>query len=432
MASPLEHRAAVALESGEPLEALRALGPRMGCLPSLLRGIAYAQLGDLDEAERSLATCLGSNPDLLTQRRAEAARIEVWLERGEAAAALAAVERSNASLRALGDLPNVAMGELVAARAEVLLGRPNVARRRVERLVEELPGTAHALRVVAWLALAETALRTLAATRCRDALRSADALLSSLHHPLLSRTLEEISTELTRPIARLRARARETPTDDVSLFTREAHAFDVEQASDGSCFLVDACRRSVTSGQVTLPLVGRPVLFALLAVLAEAWPGSVSRERLITEAFGLRRINDSHRSRLRVEVGRLRKLLEDTRAEPRATATGYVLDSERDVVTLLPPTGDEAGRLGLLLGDGAYWSARALAEHAGLSVRSAQRTLATLVERGFVDRVGSGGSTRYVRGGVPLASRMLLLGLVTPALDLPSTATTPSSTRSDP
>ncbi|WP_434425314.1 HTH domain-containing protein [Nannocystis pusilla] len=176
--------------------------------------------------------------------------------------------------------------------------------------------------------------------------------------------------------------------------------------------LVDACRRLALAGRVTIPLARRPVLFALLLELARAWPAAVTRDDLAARAFAVRRVNASHRARLRVELGRLRKLMDGLAAAPVASEDGYVLASERDVAVLLPPTDDEAARLGLLLGDGAAWSARALAEHAGVSRRTAQRALQLLVERGVVVRTGKGKDVRYTRPGAPIASRMLLLGLV--------------------
>jgi hypothetical protein len=53
----------------------------------------------------------------------------------------------------------------------------------------------------------------------------------------------------------------------------------------------------------------RLVLFALLRGLAEAWPGEAPRDTLIELAFGAWRTNPSHRARLRVEIGRLRREL---------------------------------------------------------------------------------------------------------------------------
>jgi hypothetical protein len=113
-----------------------------------------------------------------------------------------------------------------------------------------------------------------------------------------------------------------------------------------------------------------------------------------------------------VEIGRLRKLIDGLGAEPVATTEGYALASTRDVLVLAPPSEGAGARLALLLGDGALWSARTLAEHAGISPRTAQRALAKLVEAGEAVRVGTGKDLRYERPGTPIASRMLLLGLV--------------------
>jgi hypothetical protein len=129
-------------------------------------------------------------------------------------------------------------------------------------------------------------------------------------------------------------------------------------------------------------------------------------------AFDIRRVNASHRMRLRVEIGRLRKIMDGLAAEPVATVDGYALSSRRDVVVLLPRSDDETARVALLLGDGAAWSARGLAEHAGVSKSTAQRALAALVERGGAVRTGKGKDVRYTRPGTPIASRMLLLSLV--------------------
>ncbi len=82
------------------------------------------------------------------------------------------------------------------------------------------------------------------------------------------------------------------------------------------------------------------------------------------------------------------------------------------MVVLLPPTEDDAARVGFLLADGASWSAQGLAEHAGVSRRTAQRTLGALVASGGAVRTGQGKQVRYARPGGAIASRMLLLGLL--------------------
>jgi hypothetical protein len=160
-----------------------------------------------------------------------------------------------------------------------------------------------------------------------------------------------------------------------------------------------------------VPLAKRPMLFKLLFELARAFPKDVARDDLAARAFAARRVNASHRSRLRVEIGRLRKVIAGL-AEPVATDDGYALVSARDVVLLVPEADDDDARIAILLGDGAAWSAQALAEHAGVSKRTAQRALAVLVEDGRALRSGEGKDVRYTRPGPRIASRMLLLGLV--------------------
>jgi hypothetical protein len=365
-----------------------------------VRGVAYAQLGDLDLARESLLRAVSLSDDERTRARARAALVEIALSTGDPAAAGRAARASAEELDAIGDGHNAAMQRLVLARAEVLLGRLGEARRVVE---EVLSGdVAPDVRAIASLAEAEIAIRALAATEAREALARARQALERAPHPLLSRALLAVERELSLPIARtLRAGV-----------PRSADLFAIEEVSRGDVLLVDACRRLAVAGRATIPLGRRPILFALLLALARAWPEAVARDELISTAFEARRVNPSHRARLRVEIGRLRKILDGLAAEPTATPTGYALSSERDVVVLLPRSDDEAARVALLLGDGASWSAQGLAEHAGVSKRTAQRALGALVASGDAIRMGQGQGVRYARPGAPIASRMLLLGLV--------------------
>src|SRR5207253_8890196 len=71
-------------------------------------------------------------------------------------------------------------------------------------------------------------------------------------------------------------------------------------------------------------LAKRPVLFALARALSEAWPGDVPRDALVARAFGAKLADESHRARLRVEVGRLRTVLR-TLADVSATQRGFAL-----------------------------------------------------------------------------------------------------------
>jgi hypothetical protein len=82
------------------------------------------------------------------------------------------------------------------------------------------------------------------------------------------------------------------------------------------------------TGAAWRPLARRPVLFALVRALAEAWPNDVDRETLIARAFNTRRPNETHRARLRVEIGRLRALVAEM-ARIEATSRGFVLKPRR-------------------------------------------------------------------------------------------------------
>ncbi len=392
--------AARALASGDPLSALGFVGREGSTLGLTLRGIAYAQLGDYELARESLERALAQSAEPRMRAHARAALVEIALSTGDPAPAAAAARESAEELERLGDARNAAMQWLVLARAEVLLGHLGEARHVVDTVLKA--ALAPDVRAVALLAQAEIAIRELVASRARDALASAQEALVEAPNHALARALAALDAELRRPIARI---SRHGDTLDADLFA-------IEEVSNGEVLLVDACRCLALGGRVTIPLFRRRVLFALLLSLARAWPASVPRDELAARAFELRRVNATHRARLRVEIGRLRKALEDVGAEPRATEDGYVLASTRDVALLLPPTDDEAAQIALLLGDGAAWSAQGLAEHAGVSKSTAQRALRALVESGGAIRRGQGRDARYVRPGSPIASRMLLLGLV--------------------
>src|SRR5947207_1855614 len=113
---------------------------------------------------------------------------------------------------------------------------------------------------------------------------------------------------------------------------------EVEALLAAPVLVVDGCRRTARRADRVVELARRPVLFGLLRGLAEAWPGEARREALIERAFEARRPNPSHRARLRVEMGRLRRELRPL-AEVRATAAGFALlpRGARAVTLLAPP-----------------------------------------------------------------------------------------------
>jgi len=392
--------AAEALLRGETLRALALVGRARSGKGLLLRGIAYAQLGDLDLARRSLVHAERASETPLDAARARAALAEVSLAAGDAKTALESGRAAADELRALRDVRNATLQALVVARAEVLLGRLDDARRSVAAVVRgRIPPD---LAPLASLAEAETAVRAMKAVAARDALHRARAQLSAAPNGVLARELVALEEELSTPIARLEQRGQ----------ARAADPFAIEEASAGQVMLVDACRRIVVAGRATLAFGRRPVLFAVLVALARAWPEPVARDTLAERAFEVRRVNESHRARLRVEVGRLRRVLTGI-AEPVARGDGYALESPRPVVVMLPlGDGDETAHVAVLLGDGAAWTAQSLAEHAGVSKRTVQRALSALVSAGAVVRTGTPRDARYVRAAPRIASRMLLLGLV--------------------
>jgi hypothetical protein len=161
-------------------------------------------------------------------------------------------------------------------------------------------------------------------------------------------------------------------------------------------WLVDACRRELRSGQRVVSFARKPVLMELLRCLAEDWPEVVPRDLLIERGFGVHRSNESHRARLRVELGRLRRLLAGS-GSIQAEGVGYrlVAADGGNVQVLLPPVDGEHAALLALLSDGVSWSSSALALALGTSQRTLQRALLSLEEKGRVVGRGQGRARRW-------------------------------------
>jgi hypothetical protein len=179
-------------------------------------------------------------------------------------------------------------------------------------------------------------------------------------------------------------------------------------ASDA--LLVDACRNAVRHAGASISLATRPVLFALARALGEAWPDDVPRDVLLARAFGAKYVDDSHRARLRVEIGRLRVALRHT-ADIRATKRGFALVPERagEVLVLARPIDEEHASLLALLDDGEAWSTSALAEALGASQRTLQRALEELARRGKVQPFGRGRARRWIMPPISGFTTALLL-----------------------
>jgi len=166
----------------------------------------------------------------------------------------------------------------------------------------------------------------------------------------------------------------------------------------------------VRGAGTVVSLARRPVLFALARALGEAWPGDVARETLIARAFRARFTDESHRARLRVEMGRLRSMLRKV-AGVSATKRGFALSPRRarEVVVLARPVEEEHAAVLAFLADGESWSSSALALALGSSQRTVQRALDELAASGKVQPFGRGRARRWMTPPVPGFTTTLLL-----------------------
>jgi hypothetical protein len=358
--------AARALVVGDALGALKRVGLRDDPPALALRGTAMAQLGEYPRARellRRAARGFGAHEEL-ARARCVVAGAEVAFAMRDLRASPRTLAAASATLEARADRANALQARLIAVRRLLLLGRLDEAASVLARL--DARGLPPSLLAVAELAAAEVGLRSL-----RTA--PAQAALARAHEAA------EARAALDRPAARCVHAGHEQPL----------RLDEVEALLASGALVVDACRRGLRAGATWRPLARRPVLFALARALAEAWPGDVDRHALIAHAFGARRPNESHRARLRVEIGRLRALAAPL-ARIEASTRGFALTSrgERDVVVLAPPIDGDQASLLALLADGAAWSTSALALALGASQRTVQRALVELEAAGRVRSIG--------------------------------------------
>ena len=379
-------QAARALAAGDPLRALKGVALREDPPALALRGIAMAQLGELLLARKLLlraARGFGAT-DPVASARCAVAEAEIALANRDLSREERTLERAVALLVASGDRTNAAQGALVNARRLVMLGRLDEAEQVLSGL--DLRGAPARLVAGAQLASAEIATRRLAPGAARICLEKARIAAERARIPALQAEVRGANARLNAVAARqLEAGA-----------LRLVRLDDIEALSQTRAFVVDACRRELRVGRSATSLVDRPVLFELLWVLAECHPAEATRAALIERAFGLRRVNESARVRLRVEVGRLRKVLTPL-AEISAGPDGFVLRPTRAarVCVLSPPSESEGDALLALLCDGQAWSTSALAQALGMSQRSVQRALGVLENAGKVTWFGRGRSRRW-------------------------------------
>jgi tetratricopeptide (TPR) repeat protein len=396
--------AARALAAGDALGALKHVALRDDPPALALRGIAMAQLGEHPRARellRRAARGFGAHEEL-ARARCVVAEAEVALAMRELGGSPRALAAASAVLEARDDRANALQARLIAVRRLLLLGRLDEAAAALACL--DTRGLPPALAAIAGLAAAELALRSLRTEAARDALDRAHEAAARARVPALAAEVAEARAALDRPAARRL----------VDGFEHALRLDDVAALLASDALVVDACRRGLRAGTVWLPLARRPVLFALARALAQAWPGDVDRQALIARAFNTRRPDETHRARLRVEIGRLRALIKGL-ASVEATARGFALRprDRHDVVLLAPPIDGDQGSLVALLSDGAAWSTSALALALGASQRTVQRALVELETVGKVRSIGRARARRWL--SPPLAGFTTILLLPTTA-----------------
>jgi hypothetical protein len=389
-----------ALAGGDALGALKRVALRDDAPALALRGIAMAQLGDFVRAKDLLrrAARAFSPRESVARARCVVAEAEIALASRDLGWPSKELDSARVTLEKHGDLLNAAHARYLEVRRLVLIGRLNEAESALADFDSTfLPPT---LRTTYELMVAGIAIRRLQTKVARAALVRAERASRQANIPALTAEVEVASHVLNRPAARLIERGNVRP-----LLLKEVEALFASNA-----LVVDACRNVMRETRVVVSLVTRPVLFALARALGEAWPGDVPRDQLLARAFGAKFVDESHRMRLRVEIGRLRKMLRPL-ADVSATKRGFVLAPRRarEVVVLAQPVEDENGALLAFLADGESWSSSALAIALGISQRSVQRALDSLAATGKVQFFGQARARRWVTPPVPGFTTTLLL-----------------------
>jgi len=392
--------AARALAAGDPIGALKRVSLRDDAPALALRGIAMAQLGDLVRAKallRSAARAF-SPREAVARARCLVAEAEIALASRDLSWSVKSLHAARATLEAHGDRLNAAHARYLDVRRLLLIGRLKEAEHTLAELdCANLPPV---LKAVHELAAAGIALRRLKTKAARNALARARLAASQAGIPALAAEVESASLVLSTPAARLIANGAE----------RTLLLDDVEALMASNALIVDACRYVVRAPGKAVSISSRPVLFELARALGEAWPGDVPRDVLLARAFGAKLADESHRARLRVEIGRLRRMLR-TLATVSATKNGFQMApcGASDVVVIARPVEGEHGAVLAFLTDGESWSSSALALALGTSQRSVQRALDSLAAAGKVQTFGRARARRWMTPPVPGFTTTLLL-----------------------
>ncbi|CAB3963243.1 DNA-binding protein [Burkholderia cenocepacia] len=392
--------AARALAAGDALGALNRVALRDDAPALALRGIAMAQLGDFERARalvRGAARAFGAK-EAVARARCVVAEAEIALASRDLRWPTRALDAAFATLDAHGDRANAAHARYLGVRRLLLIGQLDDAERMLANL-DPAPLPA-ALRAAHELIAAGIAMRRIRTHMARAALARARAAARDAGIAALTAEVDTAARVLDAPAARLITRGT----------SRLVQLDEVETLFASNALVVDACRHTVRDARTTVSLARRPVLFVLARALGEAWPADVSRNALVAVAFRAKHADESHRARLRVEIGRLRAVLRPL-ANVVATPRGFALEplGVRETVVLARPVDDRHAAVLALLADGEAWSSSALALALGASQRTVQRALDALAEADKVQALGRGRARRWMTPPLPGFATTLLL-----------------------
>ena len=395
-----------ALAAGDPLGALKRVALRDDAPALALRGIAMAQLGDLVRAKallRSAARAFGPK-EPVARARCVVAEAEIALASRDLGWPAKALDAARATLEGHGDRANAAHARYLETRRLLLIGRIDEAEGKLAEL-DPAPFPP-AWRTAHELVIAGIAMRRLRTTAARAAIARAEHAARHARIPALTAEVASALNVLNTPAARLIASGEQ----------RLLLLDEVEALLASKVFVVDACRHVVRHAGTVISLAKRPVLFTLARALGEAWPGDVPRGMLVARTFRAKLADESHRARLRVEIGRLRRVLR-TLASVSATERGFALAPRRGrkVVVLARPVEEQHAAVLAFLADGESWSSSALALALGASQRTVQRALDQLAGAGKVQWFGRGRARRWPTPPVPGFPTTLLLPAALPS-----------------
>lgn len=391
--------AALALVRGDCFGALNRVALREDPPALALRGIAMAQLGDLERAKLLLrkAECGFGNKQLVSRARCVLAETEIAIALRDLDGSAEKLESAHTILHEQGDFINAAYAQHLRIRLLVLFGKLNEADELIKRVDTNLfsPGFKAAHELV----IAGIAIRRLRIQEARAAIARAQDAIRLTPIPSLDVEISKASRILQTPAARVIS-----SEGDQQLLLE-----DVEVMLASSAIVVDVCRYVIRQESLVISLASRPILFNLLQALGEAWPQDLSRDQLIKIAFRQKRVDESLRARLRVEIGRLRAEISPL-AEIKATTQGFMLvPRAQKLVVLQQPIQEKYSAIVAILADGEAWSSSALALVLGISQRSVQRALDSLARSEKVQSFGRGQARRWITAPLPGITTILLL-----------------------